>query len=57
MDGYRMEISPEVSRAMEGARVRLEELGPQLERMRMELPRAMEQIRMMPRVRVVSVIV
>ena len=57
MDGYRMEISPEVSRAMEGARVRLQEVGPQLERMRMELPRAMDRIRVMPRMRVVSVIV
>ena len=57
MDEFRVEMSPEVRREMENVRVRLQEVGPHLERMRMELPRAMDQIRMMPRVRMVNVIV
>ena len=64
MHGMRMELTPEVRRDMENMHVQLERIGPdvaramrpQLRRLRMELPRAMEQLRMPPRMRMTVVV-
>jgi serine protease Do len=65
MDGFRIEISPEFRQDLEEVRVQLNNirpqiersLDPQLDRLRIELPRALEQLRSTPRLRVVNVIV
>ena len=64
MEGMRMEMTPELRRDMEDMHVHLERIGPeivrsmrpQLERLRMELPRAMEQLRAIPRMRMTVVV-
>ena len=64
MEGMRMEMTPQLRRDMEDMHVQLERIGPeivrtmrpQLERLRMELPRAMEQLRAIPRMRMTVVV-
>ena len=64
MEDMRMEMTPELRRDMEDMHVQLERIGPdivrsmrpQMERLRMELPRAMEQLRMLPRMRMTVVV-
>lgn len=63
-EDMRMEMTPELRRDMEDMHVQLERIGPdivrsmrpQMERLRMELPRAMEQLRMLPRMRMTVVV-
>jgi len=47
----RLEVGPEMEESLEGVRARLDALRPQLERLRTEVPRAIERIDV-PRVRV-----
>ena len=64
VEEMRMEMTPELHREMEGMRVQLERIGPeiertmrpQLERLRMELPRALERWRAAPRRRMTVVL-
>ena len=64
MEDMRMEMTPELHHDIEGMRMQLERIGPeiertmrpQLERLRLELPRAMEQLRAMPRMRMTVVV-
>ncbi len=64
MDHLRMELTPELRRNMEDMHVQLERIGPevaralrpQMQRLRMELPRAMQQLRSLPRMRMTVVV-
>lgn len=54
MDDMHFDVTPELRANLESVRIRVQ---PQLERLRMELPRALEQLRATPRVRFGNVIV